>query len=278
MTRRYYSSRKRPGNLSLDDLYRKLVSLYLLLRETDYFKEKMGVTTRELPDGIKHEASLALTFQPFPVTKWNPDEVTEDHVFETLEFLYDHVSKPGTQRAFYVDGDEYWDYDGYDAEAGRVEFRQKANLFLVDYPPGYELTEEGLVVTLGTQGLEHILNAEIVPYDEVNVDSKVRDAIGKWRNRRSSLREKKEAIRDLADVFEWLKKAKQLTAVLDGKDSAAIFDIANNFAIRHHDPKQKRNYDQGIWFSWIFHFYLATYHAAVRLLIKQQKTKNPGTL
>lgn len=254
------------------------MSLYLLLRETDYFKEKMGVTTRELPDGIKHEASLALTFQPFPVTKWNPDEVTEDHVFETLEFLYDHVSKPGTQRAFYVDGDEYWDYDGYDAEAGRVEFRQKANLFLVDYPPGYELTEEGLVVTLGTQGLEHILNAEIVPYDEVNVDSKVRDAIGKWRNRRSSLREKKEAIRDLADVFEWLKKAKQLTAVLDGKDSAAIFDIANNFAIRHHDPKQKRNYDQGIWFSWIFHFYLATYHAAVRLLIKQQKTKNPGTL
>ncbi|MHB8527612.1 MAG: hypothetical protein ACYDD2_15870 [Candidatus Acidiferrales bacterium] len=242
----------------------------------DYFKERVGITTHGVPDGIKHEASLALTFQPFPVTNWNPDEVTEDHIFETLEFLYDHVSKPGAQRAFYADGDEYWDYDGYDAEAGRLEFRKKANLFLVDYHPGYELTEEGLVVTLGTQGLEQILNAEIVPYDEVNVDSKVRDAIGKWRNRRSSLQEKKEAIRDLADVFEWLKKTKQLTAILDGKDSAAIFDIANNFAIRHHDPKQRRNYDQGIWFSWIFHFYLATYHAAIRLLIKHEKAKKSG--
>ena len=29
------------------------------------------------------------------------------------------------------------------------------------------------------------------------------------------------------------------------------FDIANNFAIRHHDPKQKTNYDQTIWYAWI---------------------------
>jgi hypothetical protein len=86
----------------------------------------------------------------------------------------------------------------------------------------------------------------------------------------------KGVIRALADVFEWLKKTKSLASVLDNKDESAIFDLANNFAIRHHDPKQKRHYDSAIWYSWIFHFYLATYHAVVRLLIKKEKAKRPS--
>jgi len=138
------------------------------------------------------------------------------------------------------------------------------------------LTKDGVVLALGADGLQHILDAEIITYDEANVDSKVRNAISKWRNRHLSLAEKKEAIRELADVFEWLKKTKGLGTVLDGKDESAIFDLANNFGIRHHNPKQKTNYDRAIWYSWIFHFYLATYHAAIRLLIKKEKdTKSP---
>jgi mannitol/fructose-specific phosphotransferase system IIA component (Ntr-type) len=99
----------------------------------------------------------------------------------------------------------------------------------------------------------------------------VRNAIAKWRNRHLSLSDKKEAIREMADVFEWLKKTQDLGSVLDRKDESAIFEIANSFAIRHHDPKQKTNYDRAIWYSWMFHFYLATYHAAIRLLIKKNK-------
>ena len=138
------------------------------------------------------------------------------------------------------------------------------------------MTEHGIVLAMGTDGLQHILDAEIIPYEEASVDSKVRNAITKWRNRHLSLSEKREAIRELADVFEWLKKTKHLDTVLDGKDESAIFDLANNFGIRHHNPKQKTNYDRAIWYSWIFHFYLATYHAAIRLLIKKEKdTKRP---
>ena len=86
----------------------------------------------------------------------------------------------------------------------------------------------------------------------------------------------KAAIRELADVFEWLKKSKELAKVLDKKDESAIFDLANNFAIRHHNPNQKANYDHAIWYSWIFHFYLATYQATIRLLMKhQQKNLKP---
>jgi hypothetical protein len=271
MTRRYYSSRTNPNRLSLEDLYRRLKSLYLLLQGRDFFKEKAGITDTWLPDAIKFEAELALGFQPFPLTKWPTEVVTEDHIFDALEFLYDRVSEPGPLVGMISDtGWNYEDYGSYDEAAGKEEFRRRANAFLSDYKTGFELSKDGLILALGTHGLQHILEALIPAYDEENVDRRVRDAIAKWRNRSLSMPQKREAIRELSDVFEWLKKSKKLAAVLDRKDESAIFEIANNFAIRHHNPQQKGNYDQDIWYSWMFHFYLATYHACVRLLIRKE--------
>jgi hypothetical protein len=278
MTRRYYSSRTKPGTLTLEDLYQKLQNLYLLFRDKDFFKGKAGITRENLPEAILHEAALDLTFQPFPINKWSTENITEDHIFDSLEFLYDRVSKPGVLVGMIDEtGWNYYDYNNYDDEAGEGEFRKKTNAFLADYKTGFELTKEGIILAKGTDGLQHIMDAEIIPYDEVNVDSKVRNAITKWRNRHLSLSEKKEAIRELADVFEWLKKTKELDTVLDGKDESALFDLANNFSIRHHNPNQKTNYDRTIWYSWIFHFYLATYHAVIRLLIKKEKETDRPT-
>ncbi len=283
MTRRYYSSRKQPRSLTFGDLCLKVQNLYFLFRDRDYFRGKARITNNELPDAIKHEATISLTFQPFPIEHWFEHwwtpPLTEDRVFDTLEFLYDYVSRPGEWVPMTSEtGYNYYDYDGYDETAGRTEFREKANTFLADYKSGFELTEQGIVLALGTGGLQHILSAEIIPYDEANVDSKVRNAVSKWRNRHLAPEDRKEAIRELADVFEWLKKTKRLTTVLDGKDEAAIFDLANNFAIRHHDPKQKTGYDRTIWYPWMFHFYLATYHAVIRMLIKHGKKQETPNL
>lgn len=272
MARRYYSSRNKPTSLTLGQLYWKLQNLYLFFRNQDYFKNKTGITKTNLPDSIKHEAALVLSFQPFPITKWEEDQITEDHIFDTLEFLYDRVSMPGEWTQMTSDsGYNYADYDSYNDDMGKEEFQEKANSFLCEYREGYELTKDGIVLALGTDGLQNIINAKIIPYDEENVDSKVRHAILKWRDRHSALSDKKAAIRDLADVFEWLKKTKRLHRVLDNKDDSAIFEIANNFSVRHHNPKQKTKYDKNIWYSWMFHFYLATYHATIRLLIKKEK-------
>lgn len=95
MAKRYYSSRNNQKSLTLEELYWKAQNLYLLFRDQDYFKEKAGITKTDLPDAIKHAAAVALTFQPFPITKWEQEVITEDHVFDAIEFLHDHVSKPG---------------------------------------------------------------------------------------------------------------------------------------------------------------------------------------
>ena len=60
-----------------------------------------------------------------------------------------------------------------------------------------------------------------------------------------------------------------LRQVITKKDEGDLFNIANNFAIRHHNERQQSDYDQAIWLGWMFHFYLATIHMATRRLSQQ---------
>jgi len=267
--RRYFSSRKGKEPISARAAHWRLVNLYLVFRDKDYFKQKLGAIRNHTPDNAERLAVVRLGFSAFPMNDWKV--ITEDRIFDVIEFLHDHVSKPGELTSFLSDsGLEYQDYGSYDEAAGKEEFRGSANIILSEVGNGFELSKDGQIRANATGGVEHIIGAEIVPFDETNVDSKVRTAIEKWRMRHTTLEDKKEAIRLLADVFEWLKKTSQLENALVTKDESDLFNIANNFSIRHHGPAQKSNYDQSIWYNWMFHFYLATYHASVRLLMKKQ--------
>ena len=92
--RRYYSSRVKRKSLDDDDLYIKLQNLYLYFRDKDYFKEKLGITSSGVPDEAKYRAAMALNIQIFPLSKWSWAQITEDNIFDAIEFLFDNVSKP----------------------------------------------------------------------------------------------------------------------------------------------------------------------------------------
>jgi hypothetical protein len=81
--------------------------------------------------------------------------------------------------------------------------------------------------------------------------------------------DRRDAIRDLADVLEFLRP--QVKQVLTSKDERDLFNIANNFGIRHHNEKQKTEYNKPIWYSWMFYYYLATIHASLRLIEEHKK-------
>ncbi|NJM53446.1 MAG: hypothetical protein HC846_08675 [Blastocatellia bacterium] len=119
-------------------------------------------------------AYVCLGVTPFPLDKaiWKKEEV-----FDILEFLFDHISKPNSWTEMVTDtGFAYYDYDSYDQAIGQREFAQLANIFLRDYEEGYEINSSGMILAIGKEGLESILNSEIIEYDEINVDSRVRDA------------------------------------------------------------------------------------------------------
>ena len=270
--RRYYSSRNGREPVTPQEAQWRLHNLFLLFDEKAFFKEKVGQWSHDKGSTMAREAIMRLGFAAFPMSGWSTSDMTFDRVFDVVEFLFDKVSKPGELVDMRSDsGFDYQDYESYDEEAGRREYRSAANLILADIGEGYELGGDGEIRANGSGGLEHILRAEILPFDEINVDRKVINAIEKWRKRHSTVDDRREAVRLLADVFEWLKKAQQLESAIVRKDEADLFHIANEFAIRHHSPSQKNNYDHSIWYNWMFHFYLATYHAAIRILLKSRK-------
>jgi hypothetical protein len=272
MKRKYYSHRNSSDRISLNELYIKFMTMYKLLKKKDYFDEHIF---RHDTEQIELEARLALNLDPFPIDKWDDDKLSEFNLFDIIEYLYDKVSKPGdiedcqSETGFWG-----WRYANYDEKAGKEEYRTSINHFLALYRDGYELTQEGQILSLGGHGVQDILSAELPVLGDNNIDLKVQNAILKWKNRGLSFEDRNAAIRDLADAFEWLKKSPKWKNVLNKKDESALFDIANNFKIRHNNPQQKRDYDKAIWYSWIFHFYLATFHAAARMLVKQSNATN----
>jgi len=65
--------------------------------------------------------------------------------------------------------------------------------------------------------------------DAENVADRVTAAQMKFRRHRSTDSDRRDAICDLSDVLEYLRP--RLNDVLTNKDDAALFEIANNFAI-----------------------------------------------
>ena len=136
------------------------------------------------------------------------------------------------------------------------------------YCDGFELSETGDVLSLVPEGLESLFDADINHPDKNNVGKRVLAAKLLFRMRdkeAGSFQNRKNAVRELADVLEFLIKKSQ-EKILHKEDERDLFEIANRFGIRHHNIDQKTDYDKDVFLSWIFYYYLASIHACVHLL------------
>ncbi|HEY3375348.1 MAG TPA: hypothetical protein VGK02_09825 [Candidatus Aquicultor sp.] len=272
--RQYYSMRvgtNPKANLDLDMLRELFFSVYSMFEVNAYFQEAFGYACVDTPGGWLPGSTgsnpEAYVFRKLRKSHLWPiadkyKEYSEEDIFDTIELLYDLISKP-------VDGyyHDYcncgWHYNLFDKVPAQAELRYEVNDFLRDYKEGYEISANGEIQIKGNSGLNYLLDADIPNYDAKNVDKRIHLAIAKYRRRQSSAQERRDAVRDLADIFEFLRP--RLKEVLRTEDENALFNIANNFGIRHHNSKQKSDYNP-VWLSWIFYIYLATIHMAIRLL------------
>lgn len=183
---------------------------------------------------------------------------SEGDVFDMIEYLFERVS-----------GRDY-DFNGvyYDKTSGKEFYLSNINGILRGYGGGFELSENGDVMSLVPEGLELLFDADINHPDKENVEKRVRAAKLSFRMRdkeAGSFQNRKNAVRELADVLEFLVK-KSREKVIFKKDESDLFEIANNFGIRHHNIDQKTDYDKCVFLSWVFYYYLASIHACVHLL------------
>lgn len=94
------------------------------------------------------------------------------------------------------------------------------------------------------------------------------NAIHKFRARSATRTDRRDAVRDLADVLERIRT--DVKAHMLSKDEAALFEIANKFWIRHNKPTDKREYDHEAWWSWLFYLYMDSIALVTHLRESQQ--------
>lgn len=282
MTRRYYSIRTGKNSLAsqidLPMFLRLFGDLYKSFLYKGYFQEALGydcVDAGQVAGKLGGDIEAQILRKVRKSNLWTiQDKYTgysEDDVFDIIEFLYDYVSKP-IEGFFHNYNDCGWHYQTFSIETGRQEYRNEINDLLRDYTGGYELSNEGEILALAERGLENLFQANLPVYDPKNVEVRVNNAVLKFRRYRSSFEDRRDAIRDLADVLEFLRP--KLKTVITKKDENDIFIIANSFGIRHHNDTQKNDYDKSIWYSWMFYYYLATIHATLRLIEKHEQSNS----
>jgi len=270
MSRQYYSQRKGTNpnlkGLPLEDVLELFIRVFGQLRSDGYFDEAFGFTcvdAGEVDGKIRDpELEMLLTIRKkglWPIADKAPF-YQEDDFFDVLEFLFQYVSKP-IEGAMHSYGDCGMHWETFNQLLGRKEFREKVNTVLAHYKHRYELSTEGEVLHRPEAGFEPIFDADL-PTSDRNVLSRVSTATLQYRRHGSTIDDRRQAVRDLADVLEYLRpKVKALLTTADEKD---LFNIANNFGVRHHNEKQRTAYDTGIWLSWMFYFYLSTIHVVLR--------------
>lgn len=282
MKRKYYSQRNKGTNvkLSIKELQRFFGVVFDELYNEKYLCEKLNIgCCVDAEDQDMHGVCLKVFRKDlWPVRKHYDSEgklenYTKEDIFDLIEFFYDNVSEP-----LYTEGDHWHSFAGcgihhsrYSQPSGRKKFREDVNDFLADFEDGYELGESGEIVRCADQGLSRLLDAKKVELGKGDIPTRMIEAEKLFYAARSSMTDRRNAVKELADCFEYIRD--DLKRILTSKDETDLFNIANNFGIRHHNEKQKVEYDQNIWLSWMFHFYLATLHASLRLIKKNKHDK-----
>ncbi len=270
MSRQFYSLRKGTNpnlkGLPLRETLGLFVRLYNQLYEDGYFHEAFGfvcVDAGEIQGKVRDpELEMLLTIRKtglWPIHE-KASFYSEDDFFDVLEFLHLYVSKPidGSMHSFNQCG-MHW--ETFNKVLGQAEFRSRVNAVLAHYEQRYELSTNGEVLHKPEAGFEPIFDADL-PSTDQNILSRVAAAALRYRRHGSTIDDRRQAVRDLADVLEYLRP--QVKTFLTSADEKDLFNIANNFGVRHHNDKQRTAYDTSIWLSWMFYFYLSTIHVVLR--------------
>lgn len=279
--KRYFSERHgrgpKAGPLSLDALRRLIFSVLDSFRERDYFQEAFGyycVDAGEVAGTLGSDPGayfLRTTLRENAWPYWEHGERWDsDTLFDMVEALHDLISKP-IEGHYHSYSDCGWHYSKFNRSEGQAAYRSEMNAVLRLGDPGFQLDGLGQIIERGPEEFQTLLDAPVPAGTEHDlITARIDAAVKRFRSRGASLDDRRHAVRDLADVLEALRP--DIKEHMLSKDEGALFDIANNFALRHHTRRQRGDYDKVTWLRWTFYVYLATIHAVLRVRSRQRET------
>jgi hypothetical protein len=269
--------------MAFDSIRRLVISVFDSFRERGYMQEAFGIecvdgdsdgTLGSDPDAYFLRTIRREGIWPYWPKPWTGDPTVPyeawdaDMLFDVVEVMHDLVSK-GTNGRYHDYAGCGMHYSEFNRTAGQEEFRQEMNAVLRFNDPPYEMDGLGQIIERAPEEFRRLLDAPVPPGTEHDlITSRIDAAVTRFRSRGATVDDRRHAVRDLADVLEALRpdiKQSMLPA-----DEGALFNIANNFAIRHNNRQQRGDYDRVTWLRWAFYVYLATIHAVLRIRHKHR--------
>jgi len=180
-----------------------------------------------------------------------------DTFYGLIEVVHDLVGRP-RHRDRHDFGGCSWHYSNFAPTPAQVLYRWDVNQLLDRYSAGLRIAAEGedtgrLVRVAGDDRNE--LVARTLQTPNPGDRDAVRHAVALFRNRAADRENKRSAVLALHRVLE--DRRSLIKAELMSKDEGALFQIANEFDLRHSGARQRTDYEDA-YLDWIFWWYLAT--------------------
>lgn len=274
--------------LTLAECRQRFARLIGDLSRLGYFEEAFGSECGDSRDNPIETGQrvLAERLELRDVQLWPPGQVRSnvfedgpsaaheswsDEVFyDVIEALDELVARP-RQRRFHQYHDE-WDYSDYHRPAGQAVYRWRVNELLDQSEVPLRLaqigSDAGLLVHAAGDPRDALTDQALATADPRD-RAAVQHAVALFRGRAVSREEKRSAIVALARVLE--ERRPLVEAALIKKDAGALFQIANEFDLRHrraatHGKAQRDDYDDA-FLDWVYWWYLSTVELTHQLLI-----------
>ncbi|MCA0143962.1 hypothetical protein [Blastococcus sp. LR1] len=199
------------------------------------------------------------------------DEWGDELFLDLIEALHDQVARP--RRRYWHGFHAEHDYDTFSRSAGQAVYRWRINELLARSEVNLRLAgsgpDAGYLVQVTGDPRDELLEQALTTPDATD-RSEVQHAVTLYRARGATREDKRSAVVALARVLEHRRPL--LKDTLPRKDEGALFQIANEFDLRHRRPGQRGDYGEA-FLDWLFWWYLATIDLTNRLLDEQNGSR-----
>lgn len=242
-----------PGDLpESHPLSRRFSDLLTELQDSGYFPRALP---RECVDGrVNYDEvnTLARRATRLEVTLplWTQPGLSDGALFTLMEYFHDAAQRPRTY-SIHSYGECGAHYHDHNRESGGVVYRWRVNELLESAGVAMRLgtigEEQGRLIRHAGTPLDDLADREIVSREDP--DDEVAHAIRAFRTRRATLPERRTALALLFGALE-PRRAAVRTRTTRG-DESDLFQIANQFSIRHRNDAQRDDYGPE-YLDWMF--------------------------
>ncbi|WP_010233414.1 hypothetical protein [Clostridium arbusti] len=262
---KYYAERnnllEENFNISFEDLKQHFYKIYMYFANTKCFDVAIKGVWKK-PQWEEEYLTIPPLLAPSPETffmkQLSSNEIypifqyyenyTETELFTVIEILYDKICTYDYKNSV-INNDV------------KKEFAIQINNVLQLYDDGYFLEIHSGTITKGANDpVKNMLSEDLSKILPEDIMTKTRTAIKMYYRFDSNMEMKTKAITILADILEPLRD--ELKDILNhgyetnkNDHDKLIFEIVNNFNIRHTNTKQHENYEHEIWYDWMIQYY-----------------------